>query len=207
MVSPSRAAAQPGRRWWPARRRRGWPGSRAGPSSGRPSGHPCRCRGSGRTPPRWPAGGPARRRRGPGVARRTRRATRTPPSPGAVVDGLGHDQPLAEGLVVVRVDRVDVGHVVGDGVHPLPGTMRLEPDAERAIIGPEAPSHAQRRRKLAHRHCVLRAERRTLYLPSSAVEGQLVAQAGLRGGDRLLVQVDVVPVGVRRLQRARTSRR
>src|SRR4029450_5325653 len=34
------------------------------------------------------------------------------------------------------------------------------------------------------------------------VEGELVAQAGLRGGDRLLVQVDVVAVGVRRLQGA-----
>src|SRR5829696_8900385 len=35
------------------------------------------------------------------------------------------------------------------------------------------------------------------------VEGQLVPQAGLRRGDRLLVEVDVVAVGVRRLERAR----
>src|SRR4051794_7105117 len=35
------------------------------------------------------------------------------------------------------------------------------------------------------------------------VEGELVAQAGLRRGDRLLVQVDVVAVGVRRLEGAR----
>src|SRR3954464_10054773 len=35
------------------------------------------------------------------------------------------------------------------------------------------------------------------------VEGQLVPQTGLRGGDRLLVQVDVVAVGVRRLEGAR----
>src|SRR3712207_6220013 len=34
------------------------------------------------------------------------------------------------------------------------------------------------------------------------VEGQLVAQAGLRGDDRLAVEVHVVAVGVRRLQRA-----
>ena len=39
---------------------------------------------------------------------------------GAVADRLGHDQPLAEGLRLVRVDRVEVGHVVRDGVHPLP---------------------------------------------------------------------------------------
>ncbi len=30
-VSPSRAAGQPGRRWWRAPRRPGWPGSRAAP--------------------------------------------------------------------------------------------------------------------------------------------------------------------------------
>src|SRR5688572_175594 len=35
------------------------------------------------------------------------------------------------------------------------------------------------------------------------VEGQLVAQAGLGGDQRLLVEVHVVAVGVRRLQRAR----
>src|SRR4029450_11215766 len=35
------------------------------------------------------------------------------------------------------------------------------------------------------------------------VEGQLVAQARLRGGDRLHVEVDVVPVRVGRLERAR----
>src|SRR3954452_16352628 len=35
------------------------------------------------------------------------------------------------------------------------------------------------------------------------IEGELVPQAGLRGGDRLLVQVDVVAVGVRRLEGTR----
>src|SRR5688500_12710095 len=35
------------------------------------------------------------------------------------------------------------------------------------------------------------------------VEGQLVPQPGLRGGDRLHAQVDVVAIGVGRLERAR----
>src|SRR5215213_10282418 len=37
-------------------------------------------------------------------------------------------------------------------------------------------------------------------LAVEGVQGQLVAQAGLRRGERLLVQVDVVAVGVGRLQ-------
>src|SRR4051812_48933749 len=51
----------------------------------------------------------------------------------------------------------------------------------------------------------LRPERgaQQVVLAVQRVEGQLVAQAGLRGGDRLLVQVDVVAVGVGRLQGAR----
>src|SRR3954452_10018424 len=40
-------------------------------------------------------------------------------------------------------------------------------------------------------------------LPVERVEGQLVAQAGLRGDERLRIQVDVVAVGVRRLEGTR----
>src|SRR4051812_41315090 len=59
----------------------------------------------------------------------------------------------------------------------------------------------------------LRPERgaQQVVLAVERVEGQLVAQTGLRRGDRLLVQVDVVAVGVRRLEgpcdRAATDRR
>src|SRR3712207_387281 len=76
-------------------------------------------------------------------------------SAGAVVDGLRHDQPLLERVLVGRGDVVDVGDVVRDRVQPLavdeqPGTG----DAQRVEGAHQA---------------VRRAVRSTSYLPPRAL--------------------------------------
>src|SRR5215218_5045226 len=69
--------------------------------------------------------------------------------------------------------------------------LTMRPDAEMPSVSKMAMSLRPER---AAQHVVLAVER---------IEGELVPQAGLGGDDRLLVQVDVVSVGVRRLERAR----
>src|SRR4051795_2001662 len=69
--------------------------------------------------------------------------------------------------------------------------LTMRPDAEMPKVSNMAISLRPER---AAQHVVLAVQR---------VEGELVPQTGLGGDDRLLVQVDVVAVGVGRLERAR----
>src|SRR4051812_30389873 len=68
--------------------------------------------------------------------------------------------------------------------------LTMRPDAEIPSVSKTAMSG---RPEGAAQDVVLAVQR---------VQGELVPQAGLGGDDGLLVQVDVVAVGVRRLQRA-----
>src|SRR3712207_6937050 len=70
-------------------------------------------------------------------------------SAGAVVDGLRHDQPLLERVLVGRGDVVDVGDVVRDRVQPL--AVDEQPGAGDAQRSEEHTSELQSRQYLVCR--------------------------------------------------------